>query len=209
MYKIRMIVLAVLFTAAFNKSGAQKNFDELEHGGFKKENLFTGGSISLGFSGYTFQIGANPVFGYSVAPWLDAGVVANINYASTRELFIVSQNDRLRETIYGGGAFTRIFPVRFLFAHAQFEHNFINQKLIPGNGTPSEKSRIEANSLLVGAGYTTDRYPGSGRPFFYLSLLFDVLNSENSPYTRRDGSILPIIRAGIQVPLFQGARGRY
>jgi hypothetical protein len=35
-------------------------------------------------------------------------------------------------------------------------------------------------------------------------VLFDVLDQDFSPYTRSDGVIIPIIRAGIQVPLFQG-----
>jgi hypothetical protein len=60
---------------------------------------------------------------------------------------------------------------------------------------------------LVGIGLATERYAGDGRPYFYLALLFDVLNNQYSPYLRSDGSIIPILRAGIHVPLFQG-RGR-
>ena len=100
-----------------------------------------------------------------------------------------------------------IYPLRFLFAHIQFEHNFIREKFIPGNGGSNEINRVEANSLLLGAGLATERYPDDGRPFFYLALLFDVLNNEFSPYSRSDGSVNPILRAGIQVPLFQG-RGK-
>ena len=202
-----MLLALVIAVLASTTSMAQE--DEEERGGFKKENLFTGGSISFGFTGYSFQLGANPVFGYSVAPWIDAGVVGNINYASFRDVFIVNVNDKIRETTYGGGAFTRLYPLRFLFAQAQFEHNFISEKFIPGNGGTSQKNKVEANSLLVGAGYTSDRYPGSGRPFFYLSVLFDVLDNEYSPYTRPGGGILPIFRAGLQVPIFQGSRNRF
>jgi hypothetical protein len=40
--------------------------------------------------------------------------------------------------------------------------------------------------------------------------VFDLSKTENSPYTEvlQDGSIrgIPIIRAGIQLPLFQGKR---
>jgi hypothetical protein len=194
---MKPLLLLLSMMVAGAATFAQEEIEEPR--GFRKENLFTGGSISLGFGGNSFQAGANPMFGYSIANWVDAGVVVNFNYASFREVY--SRNDKLRETTYGGGAFTRLYPVRFLFAQAQFEHNFINARYIRGSGLPDEKNKVEANSLLVGAGYTTDRFPGSGRPFFYLSLLFDVLDQENSPYTRVGGGIMPIFRAGVQVPL--------
>ena len=203
MQKIKLVlILLISGTALF----AQDNENE-EPRGFRKDRLFTGGSISFGLGSNTFQIGANPVFGYSLAKWVDAGVVVNYNYASYRDLFIVDPDDKIRSTTYGGGVFTRLYPLRFLFAHAQFEHNFIKEKFIPGNGGPKETNNVEANSLLLGAGVATDRYAGEGRPFFYLAVLFDVLDNEFSPYSRADGSLNPILRAGIQVPLFQG-RGR-
>lgn len=180
--------------------------EKVEERGFKKENLFTGGSISLGFSSNSFQAGASPFFGYSIAPWVDAGVTVNYNYVSYRDVYISASNDKLRRSTYGGGLFTRIYPIHFLFLQGQFEHNFITQKYLPGNGGPSEKDKVEANSLLLGAGFASGRYPGSGQPFFYLSVLFDVLDNEFSPYTRTGGGIIPIIRGGLQVPLFQGRR---
>lgn len=199
MKALYLLLAAIIFCGSLS---AQEEPDE-PRGGFRKENMFTGGSISLGFSTGSFQAGANPMLGYSLGSWVDAGIVANFNYASFRDVFVL--NDKIRETTYGGGVFTRLYPLRFLFAQAQFEHNFINQRYIPGDGQ-NIKEKLEANSFLVGAGYTTDRYPGSGRPFFYLSVLFDVLDHENSPYTRNGGGIMPIFRAGFQVPLFQGRR---
>lgn len=178
--------------------------DDGERGGFSKERLFSGGSISLGFSNNTFQMGANPVLGYSIADWIDAGVVVNYIYTSYRDVY--EFNDRLRQSMYGGGAFARLYPIRFLFAQAQFEHNFIKQKYIPNGGGSSTSDTRGANSLLLGAGYSTNRYPGSGQPFFYLAVLFDVLNDQYSPYTDAYGRSIPIIRAGVQVPLFQGRR---
>lgn len=175
-------------------------------GGFQKYKLFSGGSISLGLGSNTFQVGASPVLGYNLTRWLDAGIVANYNYTSYRDF--IALNDKLRTSTYGGGVFTRIYPIRFLLAHAQFEHSFIKQKYMPRDGA-TETSNVDANSLLVGAGLATERYADDGRPFFYLSILFDVLDSDNSPYVRSDGSLLPILRAGIQVPLFQKSRDRY
>ncbi|MCR6719087.1 MAG: hypothetical protein NVV59_02105 [Chitinophagaceae bacterium] len=178
---------------------------DFESKGFKKENLFTGGSLSVGFSNNSFQIGGNPMFGYSIAPWLDAGVVVNYNYASFRDWYIY--DDKMRQSTYGAGAFTRLFPIRFLFAHAQIEQNYTRLKYIPNDGTSSSTASVNGPSLLLGAGYSTNRQPGYGQPFFYVSLLFDVLGDETSPYIDERGRAIPIVRAGLQVPLFQG-RGR-
>jgi len=183
--------------------------DEEEQEEKKKfsENLFTGGSISLAFSSNSFLVGGSPVFGYNIAKWVDAGVVANYNYTSYRDVY--SFNDKLRQSVYGGGAFVKLYPVRFLFAQAQFEHNYIRQKYLPPNGGASSSTTDQANSFLIGAGYTTGRYPGNGRPFFYLAVLFDILRDEFSPYTDVNNRTIPILRAGIQVPLFQGKKDKY
>ena len=202
-HKMNRLLMVLALSFSITAGFAQSNEEE-SSGGFKKDKLFTGGSISFGVSNNTFQIGANPVFGYSIANWIDAGLVVNYNYASYREIYTF--NDKIRSTTYGGGAFTRIYPLRFLFAHAQFEHNFIKEKYIPGNGALNETNNVEANSLLVGAGIATERYAGDSRPFFYLALLFDVLNNDFSPYRRSDGKAMPILRAGMQVPLFQNSR---
>lgn len=199
--------ITLLVLLAISGTGALGQEDAEAPRGFQKDRLFTGGGISLGFGTNTFQVGASPVLGYSLARWVDAGVVINFNYTTYRD--VLTFDDKLRSTTYGGGVFTRLYPVRFLFAHAQFEHNFVKEKYLPGNGQSGGSNNVESNSLLLGAGVATERYPGEGRPFFYLSLLFDVLDNNHSPYVRSDGSLLPILRAGIQVPLFQGARKRF
>lgn len=193
-----LFILALATTSLF----AQKEKDEEEKKGFNKENLFIGGSVSLAFYNNTFLIGASPVFGYSIAKWVDAGIVVNYNYTSYRDYNFVF-NDKLHQKVYGGGAFIKLYPVRFLFAQAQFEHNFINQKLIPNTGN-TQIYKIDASSMLVGGGYTTGRYGRGGEPFYYLAVLFDVSGNKDSPYTDAYGRSIPIIRGGIQIPLFQG-----
>lgn len=201
-------VLIVAATALF----AQE--EEAEKKGFKKENLFTGGGISfgLGFSsgGNTFSIGASPVFGYNITNWLDAGVVANYNYLSFRDVdyYGYGTNDKIKQSVYGGGAFVKIYPISFLFIQAQAEHNFNAQKVIPGNGTNSYKYNFETNSILVGGGYA-GRIASEKSPFFYISLLFDVSGVAYTPYTNGMGHALPILRGGVQIPLFQGKRDNY
>jgi hypothetical protein len=171
-----------------------------------KENLFTGGSVSLAFYNNTFLIGASPVFGYSLANWADAGVVVNYFYTSYRDVQVF--DDRVRQTQYGGGAFLKLYPVRFLFAQAQLEYNCIKQKYIPPGSGINNTSNIGSSSFLVGGGYTTGRYGRGGEPFYYLAVLFDVGGDKNSPYTDAYGRTIPIIRAGLQIPLFQGGSNR-
>lgn len=173
-----------------------------------KTNLFTGGTVSLGFFNNTFLIGANPVFGYSFTNWAEMGLQLNYTYNASRTYdyngVIVS---RQRETIYGGGSFLRIYPVRFLFAQVQVEHNFIRQKSIPLNG-PTDTWKGDAESILVGGGYTSGRFGRGEGPFYYLSLLADVSGNALSPYTDAYGRAIPVFRAGLQIPLFQGHSSR-
>lgn len=198
-------LLLFLLAGHVSAQDEEKDKEEKEKIPFKQK-LFTGGSVSLAFFNNTFLIGASPVFGYSLTNWIDAGVVVNYNYTSYRD---VNQfNDRLRQTVYGGGLFTKIYPVRFLFAQAQVEKNVIRQKYKPASGSSlqPETNKRDGNSFLVGGGYTSGRQGMGGAPFYYLAVLFDVGGDINSPYTDAYGRTIPIIRAGLQVPLFQGKR---
>ena len=188
--------------------------DEETEKGFKKENLFTGGSITVSFFNNQTVLGANPVFGYKLTDWADAGLAFNFLYNGARDYN--EFNDKIRQTVYGPGVFARLYPVKFLFVQGQFEHNFSTLKYIPAPSSVnyiSDKRTTGTNSLLLGAGFAQGREPGSNT-FYYISLLFDVLKNMNSPYVnvtydpanpslqRIDMS--PIIRAGVNIGLFQG-----
>lgn len=187
--------------------------EEEKEGGFKKENLFTGGSISLSFFNNQTLLGANPFFGYRLADWVDAGVAFNFVYTGARDYY--EFDDRVRQTVYGPGVFTRLYPIRFLFAQAQFEHNFTTLKYIPAPGGSylADKIKTSANSLLLGAGFAQGREEGSNS-FYYISVLFDVLKDINSPYidvdynpgnpSQQRKTMVPIIRAGLNIALFGG-----
>lgn len=179
--------------------------------GFKKQNLFTGGSITLSFFNNQTVLGANPIFGYKLADWVDAGLAFNYLYSSARDY--AQYNDKIRQSVFGPGVFTRLYPVRFLFAQAQYEYNFSQLKYIYPSGSPIEKTNVDAASLLVGGGLAQGRQKGS-TTFYYISVLFDVLKNVNSPYvsvsfdpnnpSQQRVDVIPIIRAGINVGLFQG-----
>jgi hypothetical protein len=209
----KLLISSLIFSLLITTVIAQD--EEEKTGGFKKENLFTGGSVTLSFFNQQTVLGANPIFGYKLADWVDAGLAFNFLYNGARDY---SQfDDKIRQTVYGPGAFLRLYPARFLFIQGQFEHNFSKLKYIYPGGSPTETSRAEANSLLLGAGIAQGRERGS-TTFYYISLLFDVLKNINSPYvdvsynpnnpSQQRVSMAPIIRAGINIGLFQGRYSR-
>ena len=187
--------------------------EEVKTGGFKPELLFTGGNLNIGYFYGVTTLGATPQLGYSVTKWLDAGLVFGFTYTSQHDEVGTSY----RQTIIGPGAFARIFPLDFLFATVQFERNFLRQKIIYSGGTETYKASV--SSLLVGVGYTSGR-ESRNSPYYYFSVSVDVLKNPNSPY--RDvvisdpysptgyyvNDIIPVIRAGFNIPLFQGNRRR-
>jgi len=202
MKKLFVILLAVASYHAFAQSGEEKK--EEKKGGFKKEKLFTGGSATVGFSSYSTVLGITPQFGYTLTNWADAGITFNLNYTSQRDY--QNYGDKLRQTVYGPGAFVRLFPVNFLFASAQYEYNMIHVKYSPAdNGFPVPAYNVNASSLLLGAGYAGGRERGNNT-YYFLSVSWDVLGDKNSPYIDGLGRSSPIIRAGYNIGLFQGRR---
>ncbi|MBP6024154.1 hypothetical protein [Ferruginibacter sp.] len=197
---IIMMVMAVSLQA-------QQEETETKTKGFKKENLFTGGSITASFYSGGTVLGISPCFGYSINKIIDAGVLVNFTYTGQRDY----SGDKYRQLVYGPGVFARIYPVNMLFVQGTFEHNFTSITYKPAYNGPIEKYKVDANSLLVGAGYCSGR-EGVGTMFYYLSIMFDVTKDINSPYVEQlqDGSLRaqPIIKAGLQVPLFQGRNNR-
>lgn len=198
-----------------NEEGGVKPYKE---GGFKKENLFTGGGVTASFYSGGSVLGISPVLGYKVNDYFDAGVVLNYVYTGARDLY--EFNDKVRQHVFGPGVFVRGYPVSFLFLQAQFEQNFTNYNYRAKSNSNIYKDftvNRNAPSLLLGGGYSTGRVKG-GTTFFYVSILADVLKQEFSPYVDNDydvngnlirSRIVPIIRAGVNVGLFQNRYGRY
>ena len=143
---------------------------------------------------------------------MDAGISLNFLYNGSRDYY--EFDDKINQTVIGPGVFTRLYPLKFLFVQGQFEHNFNTLKYIPAPGSlrPEDKVKVDANTLLLGGGFAQGRQPGSNS-FFYFSVLVDVLKNVNSPYVNVDYdpvtgkqrvTMVPIIRAGVNIGLFQG-----
>src|SRR5260221_9628301 len=176
MKKISFTILLIVLSVTSFAQERVRDKEEEDTRGFKKENLFTGGGIDFGISTYTTVLGANPVLGYSVAKWLDAGIQFNFDYISQKvyDYYGYLTGEKIRQTVLGPGAFVRAYPVEFLFVQGQFEENFIRYKdIYPGNAGYAI-THVTAPSLLLGAGYCQGRESDSKEPFFYLSIMFDV-----------------------------------
>src|SRR5688572_19329870 len=97
----RIIVTALLITSFLGVTAQETTEDEPAKKGFRRDNIFVGGSIAFGLGSGTFSVGANPEVGYSIANWLDAGISTNINYYSLRAEY--NNGYRQRSTTYGAG----------------------------------------------------------------------------------------------------------
>jgi hypothetical protein len=195
---MKKIILVIALLSTINLTFCQNKEEGIEEkkGVFKKENVFTGGSATVSFFNGQTILGVNPYLGYSINKFIDVALVANFTYSGERDF----SGAKYRQFVYGPGAFVRIFPVKMIFLQAGGEYN---------TGGTTEKFKLESSSFLVGGGFSSDR-TGPRSFFYYFSVVFDLSKTENSPYTEvlQDGSIraIPIIRAGIQLPLFQGKR---
>lgn len=186
---------------------------------FKKENLFAGGTLNLGFGNQTTSLGIAPFFGYSFNRYIDLAICPGISYISQRDYEV--EGDKLRQTIYGPGCFMRLYPVNFLFVQAQYEFNLIRYHYIPmeGSGYINEKVKFDAHSFLVGGGFSSGRDFSYQKSYYYFSILWDIGEAIHSPYKDNLKRAVPIIRAGYNIALFQGKqrqresgerrRGRY
>jgi hypothetical protein len=200
----KFFFLLLFLNIAFENLKAQ---DEEKNTFFKKENFFTGGSATGNFNGGAFSVGLVPFFGYSINNYLDVAVSLNYSYYSRRNNIVIG--DKYREFSLGPGAFIRVFPFDFLYFQAQIESNFTKQKYIyPSSfNLPNDLSSFRTNSYLVGAGFSNGRNGAGGSPYSYVSILFDLGNDFNTPYTDQIGRKIPLLSAGINIPLFQGGNG--
>ena len=172
--------------------------DEIYGDGFKKEHLFIGGNLGLGYDSYSFNAGLSPEIGYSIARWLDLGALVNLNYTSVRPDLYYNDNTRLRSFNYGIGAFARAYPLPFLFLQAGPEYNWVHYTETFFNPTPHVSNSFNTNaaSFLVGIGYGQRMV---GRSNMHLALMVDVLNSAQSPYRDGNGRIIPVLKAGFDI----------
>ena len=201
MKKVFLLVFVMGISMAL--SAQERDSSEEKVRGFQKDKLFTGGDVTISFYTGGTTLGVSPYFGYSVTKWLDAAVSLNFIYQGQKDVY----GYKYRQTNIGPGAFVRLFPVDFLYVQAQYEHNFINYKIIPPGSGSSPKFKADVNSLLLGAGYSSGRSEGRNT-YYFLSVMFDVAQLPNSPYIDSYRRMIPVVRAGFNIGLFQGRQRR-
>jgi hypothetical protein len=157
-----------------------------------------GGGLVLGGGTGSFQIGLNPELVKSYNDYIDLGVITNIYYSSFRSVASYDGiNAKYHKTQFGLGGFARVWPVSEFFLQIQPEYNWTwsNQKDLV-NGI-SRNVNVSATSVLAGIGYGKRTENG----FSYMSIMIDLVNSQQSPYGMGQLRPQPIFRAGFGLPL--------
>ena len=160
--------------------------EEEKEKGFKRDQLFIGSGINLGFFN-GFILGLNPEVGYSLNRFVDVGVGVNVNYITQNE---INAPITYRQFVIGGGPFIRVWPVNMIFLGGQFEFNRIAFS-VKDNGTVMGRTNYTAPSILVGGGYGNRLI---GRSQFYTSIMVDVLRDPKSPYIDQFNRLQPVFR---------------
>lgn len=157
-----------------------------------------GGGLVLGGGTGSFQIGLNPELVKSYNDYIDFGVITNIYYSSFRSVASYDGiNAKFHKTQFGLGGFARVWPVNEFFLQIQPEYNWTwsNQKDLV-NGI-SRNVNVSAISVLAGIGYGRRTENG----FSYMSIMIDLVNSQQSPYGMGQLRPQPIFRAGFGLPI--------
>ncbi len=130
--------------------------------------VYYGGNFGLSMGSYT-MIGAYPLVGFKVTPKLSAGVKLAYEYIQDKR-FTTNYNT----SNYGASLFARYRVLKPLYVH--LEYAGMNYELYNDLG---ESKREWVPFLLAGAGYS--QQVGS-RTWVFAQILFDVLQSDKSPY---------------------------
>lgn len=190
----KFVLFSLLSCATFLAKAQDEQEKTDEEKGFKKENVFVGGYLGLSFGDYTL-INVSPLVGYRFSKLFAAGLGINAQYVSYKERdFNGDVLRKVEQGVTGLNVFARFYPIEQLFLQAQPEANYLF-----GNETyyqPKEKYKLDAviaPSFLVGGGAVLS---SNGRSGFVISILYDVLQHEDSPYGNK-----PVYSVGFNVGL--------
>jgi hypothetical protein len=144
---------------------------------FDANRLVFGGVMGASFGDFTF-VQVSPQVGYAFNQYLTAGGGVNFIYSSDKFGGTTSQYGYAGLNVFG-----RIFPVKFLVLTVQPELNYNWGKVkydIPGVPDQTLDGKF-IPSLLLGGGVVI---PTGGRGNMLLTLQYDVLQNNRSPYGR-------------------------
>ena len=191
-------LLFSLFVCAAFIGKAQNEQDNVgEEKGFKKENVFVGGNFGLTFGDYTL-INLSPQVGYRFTRFFAAGVGINGQYVGFKDrAFNGDVYRKVSQGVAGLNIFGRVFPISNfgLYLQAQPEANYLFGKEIYYQPS-KEEYKLDATiapSFLLGGGIILG---SGGRGGAMISVMYDVLQHEDSPYSNK-----PIYNFGFIVGL--------
>ena len=168
----KKFVLAILFLFLVNLSQAQDTTvvaqTKQKQSKPIKEKIYYGGNIGLSFGSYT-MIGIYPLIGYKFTPKISAGAKIAYEYIQDKRYATNYSTSN-----YGGSLFARYRIIPALYLHA--EYAALNYELYNALG---ESNREWIPFLFVGAGFSQRI---GGNTWINAQILFDVLQSDKSPY---------------------------
>lgn len=187
------LLMILLLTSGLR---AQEEEREAPQKGFQREKLFVGGNFGLTFGDYTL-INISPQLGYRFNDFVAAGIGVNGQYVSDRlRDYWGNTTYKASRGVVGLNAFGRVYPFQFLMLQVQPEVNYLFGKDTYYTGSPTGTFKMDAMiepSLLVGAGAVLPQ----GRGALIVSVMYDVLQREYSPYGRR-----PVYNIGYNFNLY-------
>ncbi|MER3463116.1 MAG: hypothetical protein C4329_00445 [Chitinophagaceae bacterium] len=189
---MKKIVLALVVVCLVSNAFAQE-----EKKGFQKEKVFVGGNLGLSFGDYTL-INLSPQIGYRFNKFIGAGLGINGQYISLKERdYNGDPYRKVSQGVVGLNLFGRFYPIEHFMIQVQPEGNYIfgNQKFYATSYQSEAKYKLDAvivPSILVGGGLVIP----SGRGATIMSLMYDVLQQQHSPYGKQ-----PIVNVGFNINL--------
>lgn len=155
-----------------------------------------GGNFGMQFGDIVY-LDLSPSFGYYVIEnKLQVGVGFKNIYYNQKRTYIVCYNGicynslPFKTYLYGPSVFVQYNVWKGLFIHGEYE--LINKEPYVPQRYP-DRNRINVSHLLLGGGYTQ---PMGRAGNFYISLLYNVLDGDESIYTGTFGAVPLILRMG-------------
>lgn len=174
----KRLLLITVACCSFFIAFAQE--EEQQRTGFQREKLFVGGNFGLIFGDYTL-INVSPQLGYRFTNFFAAGIGINAQYVSVKGFNSWGEYKSV-SGVAGLNIFGRVYPISQFMLQLQPEANYIFGKDIYYN--PRAEFNSDAKivpSLLAGGGAVLP----AGRGAMIVSVFYDVLQHEYSPYGRR------------------------
>ncbi len=145
-----------------------------------KDRIYYGGSVVFSFGSDVSRIGVYPMIAFKIKPKLSVGIELGYERVNYDDFDQSADN-------YGGSVFSRYRLLPSLYAHAEYQ--MVNYEIFTGL---NQSDRELVSFLLLGGGISKN----VGRnTWAYAEVLFDVLQSDKSPYEDWE----PVVSVGVGV----------